>query len=180
MKRNRKLNIAAAFLLGSAMLLTPGWIAWVDRAEGASDKEVIAKELATLFRSARGVISKNQKLINDKNKGDKGLSGKNVIEVAKQNYKKATHKDLGNPDPNTLQGELMQTMLRSIGEVMDKAQPLINRKGMGFKGFFRRSLPSSLPTPSERMPMERRVSSSPRPRFTCATGPTPPTPGRPR
>jgi hypothetical protein len=99
------------------------------------DQEKLAQNLAALFRAARAVISDHQELINDKDKGDKGLTGEKVVELTKQNYKKATNDDLQKIDPSTHEGELMRAMLDAITQVMDKAQPLINKQGLGFKGF---------------------------------------------
>ncbi len=97
----------------------------------ADEKEVLSKELSTLYRSARRVISVNQKHINDPTIGDKGLSAKAVIEKAKVNYKTATGTDI-NLATNT---QAKQAMLNAVGDVMDEAQELINEKGTGFKGF---------------------------------------------
>lgn len=91
--------------------------------------EILAEDLATLFRSARSVISKNQSHINDPNIGDKGLSATKVIENAKSNFKTATGRDLDDKNP------FIQAELRAIGDVMNEAQELINEKGKGFKGF---------------------------------------------
>ncbi len=102
----------------------------------ASSNEEIAISLSTFLRSARAVISKNQKLINDASKGDKGLTGEAVLAMAKENYKKATGVDIDSiADPSTLQGELLQAEMESVTEVMDEAQALINEKGVGLKGF---------------------------------------------
>ncbi len=97
----------------------------------ADEKEVLSKELSTLFRSARKVISVNQKHINDSSLGDKGLSAKAVIAKAKANYKAATGADL---DLAT-NAKAKQAMLNAVMDVMDEAQELINEKGAGFKGF---------------------------------------------
>ncbi len=97
--------------------------------------EQTAVNLATLLRSARAVISQSQKLINDANKGDKGLSGDAVVQRAKANYKKVTNADVDNLDMSTLNGQLLTAMLESIDQVMDEAQNRINEKGVGFKGF---------------------------------------------
>lgn len=98
-------------------------------------KEQLCQDVATLFRSARSVISKNQSLINDETKGDKGLDADLVVAKAKENFAKAT----GNPYPelasDTLEGQAHAAMIVSIRQVMDQAQPLINERGKGFKGF---------------------------------------------
>ena len=53
------------------------------------DNEAIALSLATLLRSARAVISQQQKHINDASVGHKGVTADFVVEQAKANYKKA-------------------------------------------------------------------------------------------
>ncbi len=102
-----------------------------------SDAELqdIGTEITTMYRAARGVIAKNQKLINDASKGDKGLSADNVIAATKENYKKATGNDFKMADKSSLKGETQAALLGAIKEVMDNAQPLINEKGKGLKGF---------------------------------------------
>ena len=102
----------------------------------AANNEEIAVSMATFLRSARAVISQNQKLINDASKGDKGLSAEVVLAKAKENYKTATGVDIDSiADPSTLQGELLQAEMEAVAEVMDEAQEQINEAGVGFKGF---------------------------------------------
>ncbi|PCJ99344.1 MAG: histidine kinase [Zetaproteobacteria bacterium] len=100
----------------------------------ASTNEEIAKDMATLFRSARGVIAKNQKHINDPEVGDKGLSADVVVTKALENYKNATGHDL-EIVAGTQSGTFLQAELDAIRSVMDENQDLINEKGKGFKGF---------------------------------------------
>lgn len=104
-------------------------------AMAAKSNEEIALNMATLLRSARAVVSDNQKLINDASKGDKGLSGEVVLEKAKMNFKAATGIELDSIDASTLEGELLQAEMEAIVEVMDEAQPLINEQGVDLKGF---------------------------------------------
>ncbi len=95
----------------------------------ALSDEDVAKNMTTLFRAARAVISHNQTHINDASKSDKGLSGDFVASKAKENFSKATGHDLDdNSDDAT-------AMLNAIRTVMDQAQLLINEEGKGFKGF---------------------------------------------
>ena len=99
------------------------------------DNEKISLSMATMLRSARAVISDKQKHINDASIGDKGLSGAAVVAAAKANYKKATGIDADSIDAASLEGELLAAFSEAIMAVMDEAQPLINEKGAGFKGF---------------------------------------------
>ena len=115
--------------------LGSGPIGQVAGAKEDGDSEAIAARVATLLRSARKVISDHQKLINDPDVADKGLTGEKVVALARQNYKEATGRELGDSGPGTLEGKLMKAVVDSVREVMDKAQPLINRPGLGFKGF---------------------------------------------
>jgi hypothetical protein len=55
-----------------------------------SEEVAIALSLAKMLQAGREVISKNQALINDPNRGDKGLTGDVVLAAAVENYKKAT------------------------------------------------------------------------------------------
>lgn len=99
------------------------------------EKAAIGTEITTIYRAARGVVAKSQKLINDATKGDKGLSADVVIAKTKENYKKATGNDFVMADAGTLKGQTQAALLDSIKQVMDNAQPLINEKGKGLKGF---------------------------------------------
>ena len=99
------------------------------------EKIAIGTEITTIYRAARGVIAKSQKMINDSSKGDKGLSADVVISKTKDNYKKATGKDFKMGGSGTLMGDTQTALLDSIKEVMNNAQALINEKGKGLKGF---------------------------------------------
>jgi hypothetical protein len=96
---------------------------------GATPQETAAQEIATLFRAARQVLSDNQALINDAEKGDKGLSAAVAVEKTKANYAKDAGKPVNESDP------ALKAMLEAVAAVMTDAQPLINEKGKGFKGF---------------------------------------------
>lgn len=94
-----------------------------------SEQEKTAQDVATLFRAARKVVSDSQAVINDAEKGDKGLSGQIVVAKTKENYQAAAGKPVNETDL------VMKMMLESVAAVMTDAQPLINEKGKGFKGF---------------------------------------------
>ncbi len=97
--------------LALAMALSVGMsnVAWTK-----VSNEEIALSLSTLLRSARAVISNKQKHINNPDIGDKGLSADVVVGVAKENYKKATGKDIDSIDPASLQFELIAADLHSF------------------------------------------------------------------
>ena len=95
----------------------------------------VAMRLADLLRSARTVISRNQDLINDPAKGDKGLTGEKVLIDAIALHKEKTGEDPRDSDASTLEGKLLRAQMDSIAAVVDENQTTINAKGVGFKGF---------------------------------------------
>jgi hypothetical protein len=128
-------NFAATNLVAAAAFVLALVQASPAAADGDDDKQALAQDVAVLFRSARGVISDNQALINDPAKADKGLTGAKVIAGAKEKYAKAAGHSIVDADPTTLSGQVHVAMFAAIKEVMDQAQPLINEPGKGFKGF---------------------------------------------
>jgi hypothetical protein len=119
----------------SVLLLIAVPVAALAASEATADDPLIAQSLAEMLQDARTVVSNNQDLINNPDIGDKGLTGKVVLDKTMQLYKS----DMGvNPetvDPNTRHGRLLRAMMESIVEVVDANQETINAKGMGFKGF---------------------------------------------
>jgi hypothetical protein len=95
----------------------------------------IALSLAKMLQAGRAVISINQALINDPNRGDKGLSGDVVLAAAIENYRKATGLDPRSIPATSREGRLLQSEMAAIREVVDENQSFINEKGVGFKGF---------------------------------------------
>ena len=81
---------------------------WVGTAHAAVSDEDVALGLATRLRSARAVLSKNQKLINDETRGDKGPTSAAVLAKAKENYTKVTGVDIDSIDSTSVQGELLK------------------------------------------------------------------------
>ena len=91
--------------------------------------------LADVLRAARTEIASQQPTINNKLVGDKGLTGGVIKEKVLARLHDAGKSDaLSNP-ANVKEGELVEAQLESIVEIIDENQPLINEKGIGFKGF---------------------------------------------
>ncbi len=93
--------------------------------------------LAQMLRAARTVISSNQALINDPDKGDKGLTGQVVLAKALTIYRRLPAEPIRWPSSanSTRQGRLMHAQMDAIVEVVDANQSTINAKGVGFKAF---------------------------------------------
>jgi hypothetical protein len=104
-------------------------------ATDAADEAAIAESLAQMLRSARTVISESQSRIDDPAIGDKGLSGKVVLDLAVRKYQTAMGTDPTALEPQSRQGRLLRALTASIVEVMDENQSVINAAGTGFKGF---------------------------------------------
>lgn len=98
-------------------------------------KEEIAISLASLLRAARAVVSDHQAVINDSSKGDKGFTSAFVLEETTFNFRIETGKAIEEIDPSSLHGRLIRAKLKVIAEVVDEAQPRINKHGVGYKGF---------------------------------------------
>lgn len=127
MAKNKKLFVIA--FMAAVITATPLAPAFAD------EDEDTALAVAGYFRAARKVISDNQALINDPDKGDKGLTGDAVVAAADKNFKDALGVEVSSIDSNSIKGKLIKGLQTSVKNVMEKAQPLINEKGKGFKGF---------------------------------------------
>ncbi len=99
-----------------------------------SKDAAIAQSLAEMLRDARTVISNNEDLINDRNVGDKHLTGRKVLREAAALYRTHTGVAPATINSASYQGRLMRAMMNAIVQVMDDNQMTINEKGTGFKG----------------------------------------------
>lgn len=91
--------------------------------------------LADILRAARSEIASQQPAINNEHIGDKGLSGEVIQQRVIARLQAAGKSErLSNPT-NDKEALLIEAQLESILEIIDENQPLINKKGIGFKGF---------------------------------------------
>lgn len=130
-----KISEIAAAALVAGLCSAAALMLGANAATSAEDDAAIAKSLATMLRSGRTVISRNQDKINDPKVGDKGLDGKTVLAEAVKIYKDTAGIDPAALDANTRHGKLIRMEMDAIVEVMDGHQQTINRTGVGFKGF---------------------------------------------
>ena len=128
--KSNKLTVLVTLV--AVMLLS---ISIDSEAEEPSRQIKVSKELTTLFRAARAVISANQKKINDPNIGNKGITSNFAVSETKENFKKATGKEFRMADASSNLGKAQRAIFDAISSVINQAQPLINEKGKGFKGF---------------------------------------------
>lgn len=133
--RSHKASIAAvcAAALCTTWLVTAG--APVTAATADENDNAIAASLAAMLRAGRTVVSRHQERINNPDIGDKGLSGKAVLDQAVKLFQEATNSDPLKVDKSTRHGRLLHIQMDAIVEVLDTNQKTINQPGVGFKGF---------------------------------------------
>lgn len=91
--------------------------------------------LADVLRAARTEIASQQPAINNELIGDKGLTGEIVLSRILERLKATgTINTISNPEDDR-EDRLLRAQLDSIREIIDENQLLINKKGIGFKGF---------------------------------------------
>ncbi|BCA53639.1 conserved exported protein of unknown function [Nitrospira sp. KM1] len=106
---------------------------WTGSALAANEGEV-AEHLIELVKIGRGVVSEQMANINDQTKGDKGFTGDYMAAQVMDRFKKRTKIDLRIPNA-VPQANLYLALVEAEKEVVDEAQPVINKVGISFKGF---------------------------------------------
>ncbi|MBI5542813.1 MAG: DUF3365 domain-containing protein [Deltaproteobacteria bacterium] len=126
MTRNKMLVVLG--LLGAGT-------AWAAK---APEQETTAQKLAALLVSGRAVMAEHQKLLNDPEKGDKGFSPQVFSDKVVADYLAKTGNDLKalkGAKPADEASKLLLALLEAEEEAVSEAQPVLNLKGMAFKGF---------------------------------------------
>lgn len=100
----------------------------------AGNEAEVAEHLIDLLKIGRSVLSQQMQNINDPTKGDKGFTGDYVAREVIERFKKKTKIDLRIPNV-VPQAGLYLALIEAEKDVVDESQPIINRPGIGFKGF---------------------------------------------
>ncbi len=100
----------------------------------AGNEAEVAEHLIDLVKIGRGVLSEQMGNINDPAKANKGFTGDYVAGQVIERFKKKTKIDLRIPNA-VPQAPLYLALVEAEKEVVDESQPVINRPGIGFKGF---------------------------------------------
>lgn len=100
----------------------------------AGNEAQVAEHLIELLKIGRSVLSQQMGNINDPKKGDKGFTGDYVAREVIERFKKKTKIDLRIPNV-VPQAGLYLALIEAEKDVVDESQPIINRPGIGFKGF---------------------------------------------
>jgi len=119
-------------VLCATTCLVPGLVVSHDAA--AANEVETALHLVALLKLSHSLVSEYQAEINDPAKDDKGFTPVFVGETLTTRFRNQEHIDLSRPD-DTLQGALLRSLLETQKEVVASYQAVINRPGIGFKGF---------------------------------------------
>jgi hypothetical protein len=103
-------------------------------ARAANEAEEVAEHLIDLVKIGRTVVSEHQDAINDVEKAEKGFTGDFMAGQVMDRFKKKNKIDLRIPNV-VPQANFYLAMVEAEKEVVDEAQPVINKQGVGFKGF---------------------------------------------
>lgn len=126
--QKRKIITGMAIGLSGAMLLFTQVMA-------GPTEEGLAKSLSDYLIAGRGVIAKNQPLINDAAKGEKGFTGAVYEGQVAEEFKKVSGVELKGLSTSNAVGKAIAELHESAKEVVEEAQPEINEPGKAFKGF---------------------------------------------
>lgn len=109
-------------------------LAWSTPARAANEAEVVAGHLIELVKIGSAVVSEHQATINDATKAEKGFTADFVADQIMERFKRQTEIDLRIPNV-VPQANYYLALVEAERDVVDEAQPVINRQGVGFKGF---------------------------------------------
>jgi hypothetical protein len=121
-----------AMLLAVAMAATT--LVWNVPARAAGIEVEVAEHLIKLVKIGRVIVSEQMETINDPSKAEKGFTGNHMTGQILERFKKITKLDLRVPNV-VPQANLYLTLVQAEKDVVDEAQPVINRAGIAFKGF---------------------------------------------
>ena len=121
-------SMLCACLITWAAVFGAGSPAW------ATDEAETSELLIKMVKAGRATVSEHQELINDASKGNKGFTGDFLAEQVITRFRNQTKIDLTRPT-NLPQANVLLSLLEAEREVVDEAQIVINKQGVGFKGF---------------------------------------------
>jgi hypothetical protein len=125
-----------AFLsLSLGMILLWPQISWAQTSQ--KETEQAAELLATFLNAGRVVVERNQSLINDPQKGEKGFTPEVFERLVLDEFSQQTHINL-KASPSSLSvstKDLLTLLLLASKEVVADVQFVINQRGIGYKNF---------------------------------------------
>lgn len=121
-------------LMMTAVGMTAISLVWNAPVRATNEADVAAEHLIELVKIGRMVVLEHQDIINDAAKGEKGFTADFVADQIMDRFKQKTKIDLRIPNV-VPQANFYLALVDSERDVVDEAQPVINRQGVGFKGF---------------------------------------------
>lgn len=121
--------------LGLVLVVLCSQIGWAQTSQKETEKT--AELLASLLNAGRVIIERNQSLINDPGKSDKGFTPEVFEQLVLDEFSHQAHIDL-KASPSLLPtpiNDLLALLLRASKEVVSDAQFVINQRGIGYKNF---------------------------------------------
>ena len=121
--------------LGLVLVLLCPQSGWSQTSQ--KEAEQTAALLATLLNAGRVIVERNQPLINDPQKADKGFTPGVFEQLVLDEFARQTHVDL-KASPSSVPistKELLTLLLSASKEVVSDAQFVINQRGIGYKNF---------------------------------------------
>jgi len=107
-----------------------------------AEAEETARLLAKLLQSGRLVIERNQAVIDDPHRGDKGFTPEVFERQLREEFRQRTGIDLASLSQKSatftappLARELLPALIEASKEVVNDAQVVINQRGIGYKNF---------------------------------------------
>ena len=131
--RCRRECLCAIVAIGMMGIMTIS-LAWNTPVQAANEAEV-AEHLIELMNLGREVVLEHQVTINDAAKAEKGFTADFVAGQVMERFKKKTKIDLFTSNVAPQANFYYLALVEAEREVVDEAQPVINRQGVGFKGF---------------------------------------------
>jgi hypothetical protein len=122
-------------ILAWISVLMPGW---AEAGVSLFEAEEAARLVAALLDSGREVIDRNQALIDDPHKGNKGFTPRVFERQLIEEFRLRTGVDLTNKAANRLPVstiDLLLTLVNASKTVVADAQGVINQRGVGYKNF---------------------------------------------
>lgn len=132
------MKIPAHSALAVLVLWSMAWAAAGLAAVNREEAEETARLLATLLDAGRVVVDRNQPLIDDPHKGNKGFTPKFFEKHLVDEFRGRTGVDLTHLDSArvpVLARELLPALVRASEEVVADAQVVINQRGIEYKNF---------------------------------------------
>ena len=122
------------------IMMILAWIrpGWAEAGVSPFEAEEAARLVAALLDSGREVIDRNQALIDDPHKGNKGFTPRVFERQLIEEFRLRTGVDLTNKAANRLPVstiDLLLTLVNASKTVVADAQGVINQRGVGYKNF---------------------------------------------